>query len=124
MCAWHPGITFPGTEQESEHFVDQFQKRFEKLPNSTTMHGYTSARALLAAIRHATDKGLEPDRKAVRDALRTLDLTLPMGRVSFDENGDPRHYNQVIVQIQKGRMVPVYPGDRATGKVLKAPDDS
>ena len=49
-CAWNPGITQPGTEKASQAFVEGFRKKFGKEPNTTTMHGYTSARALLAAI--------------------------------------------------------------------------
>jgi hypothetical protein len=40
-----------------------------------------------------------------------------MERLTFDEHGEPQHYQQVIVQIQKQRLVVVYPPERATGQV-------
>jgi len=40
-----------------------------------------------------------------------------MGRLAFDEQGDPRYYEHVVVQIQKQKMVAVYPPGRATGQV-------
>jgi hypothetical protein len=40
-----------------------------------------------------------------------------MERLAFDEHGDPQHYQHVIVQIQKQRLVVVYPPERATGQV-------
>jgi hypothetical protein len=46
-----------------------------------------------------------------------VDMTLPLGRVAFDEHGDPKYYQHVVVQIQNQRMVVVYPPARATGKV-------
>ncbi len=116
-CAWNPGITQPGTENASQAFVEGFRKRFGKEPNTTTMHGYTSARALLAAIEALLKEGTQPTREAVSLALARTDLHLPMERLTFDEHGDPRHYQHVVVQIQKGKMVVVYPPERATGEV-------
>ncbi len=55
--------------------------------------------------------------QALSQALSKVDLTLPMGRVAFDEHGDPKYYRQVVVQIQNQRMVVVYPPERATGQV-------
>jgi branched-chain amino acid transport system substrate-binding protein len=117
MCAWNPAITMPGTEQESGEFVEKFSKRFGKQPNTTTMHGYASARALLRAMESTLDKGSELSGEAISEQLRSLDLLLPMERLAFDQNGDPKHYKQVIVQIQKGRIVPIYPPERAKGKM-------
>ncbi|MHB8066941.1 MAG: ABC transporter substrate-binding protein [Desulfobaccales bacterium] len=116
-CAWNPGITQPGTEKASQAFVEGFREKFGKEPNTTTMHGYTSARALLAAIGHVLQGGGKLTGAAVSQALSRLDLQLPMERLAFDEHGDPRHYQQVIVQIQKQRLVVVYPPERATGRV-------
>jgi branched-chain amino acid transport system substrate-binding protein len=81
------------------------------------MHGYTSARALLAAIETVLKAGTRPTGEAVSQALARLDLTLPMERLTFDEHGDPQQYQHVIVQIQKQRLVVVYPPERATGQV-------
>jgi len=117
MCAWNPGITLPGTEKESESFVKGFQKRFSKVPNTTTMHGYSSGKALLTAMERSLDKTGNVDGETVCKELRSLDLLLPMERLVFDENGDPKYYRQVVVQIQDGRMVTVYPPFRATGSI-------
>lgn len=115
-CAWNPGITQPGTEKASRAFVEGFRKRFGKEPNTTTMHGYTSARALLAAIEAVLKDGAQPTGEAVSRALAGTDLQLPMERLTFDGHGDPQHYQQVVVQIQKQRLVVVYPPERATGQ--------
>jgi branched-chain amino acid transport system substrate-binding protein len=117
MCAWNPGITRSGTEEQSEAFVKAFRERFKKTPNSTTMHGYASARALLAAIEMVASGSRSLTGEEVARQLRNVDIALPMERLVFDEKGDPRDYHQVIVQIQKGKMVAVYPPDRATGKL-------
>jgi len=116
-CAWNPGITRPGTEQASQALVAGFRKQFGKDPNTTTMHGYTSARALLAAIGTVLQDGGQLTGEAISRALARLDLQLPMERLAFDNHGDPRYYQHVVVQIQKQRLVVVYPPERATGRV-------
>jgi branched-chain amino acid transport system substrate-binding protein len=115
-CAWNPGITLPGTERMSQAFVEGFRKRFGEEPNTTTMHGYTSARALLAAMEVGLEKNRELTGEVISRALASLDLKLPMERLVFDEHGDPKYYQPVVVQIQKQKMVVVYPPERATGQ--------
>ena len=119
LCAWNPGITLPGTEEESALFVERFTKRFSKPPNTTAMHGYTSARAMLEAIQKTLQSGHELSGEQISQQLRSLDLILPMEHLAFNQNGDPKHYEQVVVQIQKGKLVAVYPPHRATGKIME-----
>lgn len=123
MCAWNPGITLSGTEEESQHFEQGFAARFGKIPNTTTMHGYTSAKALLNAIADVLENGSELTGDNICRQLRLLDLTLPMEHLEFDEKGDPKHYRQIVVQIQDGRMVAVYPAERTSGQMPTANDN-
>ena len=117
MCAWNPGITLPGTEEASATFQRRFLSRFGRVPNTTTMHGYTSAKALLRAIAAVLENDNDLTGENISGQLRSLDLILPMEHLLFDEKGDPRHYHQVIVQIQNGQMVTVHPPERATGQI-------
>ena len=116
-CAWNPGITWPGTEEVSRAFTDRFRQQFGEEPNTTSMHGYTSAKVMLAALAAVLRENQGLTGQALSQALSKVDLTLPMGRVAFDEHGDPKYYRQVVVQIQNQRMVVVYPPERATGQV-------
>jgi branched-chain amino acid transport system substrate-binding protein len=117
-CAWNPGITQPGTETISEAFVQRFRSMFHRQPNTTNMHGYTSTRALIAAIKNVIRQRKTLTGPNVRQALTELDVLLPMERLSFDERGDPRHYQHLVVQIQKGKLVVIYPYNRATGPAV------
>lgn len=76
--------------------------------------GLLAARALLAVIEGVVTAGREPTGPAVRDALARVDVETPLGRVKFDATGEPLFYERVIVQIQNGRHVVVYPRERAT----------
>jgi branched-chain amino acid transport system substrate-binding protein len=51
-------------------------------------------------------------------ATRWRGSTSPLGRVRFGPTGDPLHYRRVIVQIQSGRHVVVFPPDAATAKLV------
>ena len=113
-CAWNPGITQPGTERISEGFVKRFRRMFHYEPNTTNMHGYTSTRVLLAAMQNVLRQNKVLTGPNIRQALTELDLVLPMERVAFDKQGDPLHYQHLVVQIQNGRLQVVYPPDRAT----------
>lgn len=115
-CAWNPGITEPGTEATSKAFVQKFRQMFKQQPNTTNMHGYTSAGALIAAMKTVLHNGRPLTGDNIRIALTKLDLVLPMEHLAFGKNGDPLHYRHMVVQIQKGKFVVVYPPDRATGQ--------
>lgn len=116
--SWEPGITLPGTEAASNGFVQGFRRRFGADPPPLAMHGYGAAKAIVAAIKAALTKGSLLNREALRDELSRLDLLLPLERLRFSETGEPRGYRRVLIQIQKGRHVVVYPPERATGKAI------
>lgn len=117
-CAWNPGITMPGTEAASKTFIRQFSERYQHAPNTTNMHGYTSAMALIGAMRSVAAAGLPLTGNHIRDALSRLDMVLPMEHLTFDAHGNPRHYHHVVVQIQHGRLVPVFPPGRAAAAAI------
>lgn len=115
---WEPGVTTPGTEQASAAFVTRYRGRFGADPPPLAMHGYAAAQTTLAALRASLAGGRAPDPDAVRTELARLDLLTPLARIRFDERGDPRHYQRVVLQIRQGRHVVVYPPARATGPAL------
>ncbi len=115
LSAWLPDFPLAGTEEESKRFTEKFRNRYGRDPTSTVMHGYTSARVLLEAMRTVATRGLPLDGPHIAEALRSTDISLPMGRVQFDDKGDPLHYRQLVIQIQNGRLVPIYPAQHAQG---------
>ena len=110
--SWQPGVNLGGHEETSRAFIESFQKRFGQPPVPLTMHGYAAARALLSAVEAAQARGTLT-REAMREALARVDVDTPLGRVKFDDKGDPLYYERVVIQIQGGRHVVVYPPDRA-----------
>ncbi len=112
--SWQPGVHVGGQENESRAFIEAYTKRFGGAPVPLSMHGYAAARTLLASFEAAARGGRPITGEALRDALAAADVMTPLGRVKFDDKGDPLYYERVIVQIQNGRHAVVYPRDRAT----------
>lgn len=117
-CAWDSEFTLPGTESASKNFIKRFRRMFNRRPNTTNMHGYTSTRALIEAMGNVLRRGQSLTGANIRQALTAIDLTLPMEHLVFNQMGDPRNYRHVIVQIQSGRLVVVHPPQRATGTAI------
>ncbi|MCJ7541739.1 MAG: hypothetical protein MUO88_18995, partial [Desulfobacterales bacterium] len=78
----------------------------------------TSAKVLIAAMQNVLNNGQTLNGENIRQALTKLDLVLPMEHLYFDADGDPASYRHVVVQIQKGKLVVVYPPDRSTGQLI------
>ena len=112
--SWQPGVMLGGREAESRAFIEAYTRRFGAVPVPLSMHGYAAARALLTALEGLARAGKPITGETARDALAAVDLETPLGRIKFDERGEPLFYERVIVQIQGGRHVVVYPRERAT----------
>jgi branched-chain amino acid transport system substrate-binding protein len=112
--AWQPGVFVPAAAAESDAFVAAYRARFGHEPAPLAMHGYAGAAALFAAMAAAAHQGRPPAGEPLREALAAVDLQTPLGRIRFDATGEPRHYERVIVQVQGGRHVVVYPPRVAT----------
>lgn len=113
---WEPGIAEPGTDAASRAFVERYRARFGGEPPPLAMHGYVAARAVLGAAERTEGRADPIDAESIRRGLLRLDLPTPLERLQFDQRGEARHYRRLIVQIQEGSRVVVYPPDRATGK--------
>jgi len=117
-CAWDIEFTLSGTEKTSQNFIKRYRRMFNRQPNTTNMHGYTSARALIAAMQQVLHSGQSLTGTNIRQSLAGIDIVLPMEHLVFDPKGDPRNYRHVVVQIQNGRLVVVYPPQRATSPAI------
>jgi branched-chain amino acid transport system substrate-binding protein len=116
--AWQPDVHVPAAPAESSAFVKAYRERFGREPVPLSMHGYAAARALIAALGAALGGGRSLTADAVRDALARVDVETPLGRVRFTPQGDPLGYERVIVQVQRGRHVVVYPRGVATAPLV------
>ncbi len=118
LCAWSRNFTYPGTEKESSDFVNVYIKEFGRSPTTTAMHGYASAKVIVEAIKGLLSEGKSITGRSLAKAIRSVDIVTPMGRIQFDSKGEPIWYQQVVVQIQNGRYVVIYPEKLSNGKIV------
>jgi branched-chain amino acid transport system substrate-binding protein len=116
--AWQPGVHVPAAPAESNAFVEAYRTRFRREAVPLSMHGYAAARALLAALAAAGAEGRTLEGEPLREALARVDLPTPLGRVRFTPEGEPVAYERVVVQVQRGRHVVVYPRAAASAPLV------
>ena len=116
--AWQPGVHVPAAPAESSAFVEAYRTRFRREPVPLSMHGYAAARALVSALAAALAGGRPLAGETVRETMARVDLETPLGRIRFTPEGEPVAYERVVVQVQRGRHVVVYPRESATAPLV------
>jgi ABC-type branched-chain amino acid transport systems, periplasmic component len=113
ITPWLPDMEVGGEIFKSARdFSKQFQDRFGYEADYHVASGAADVLVYKAAI----EKAQSLDAKKVRDALTAVDVETFYGRVKFEPTGQIA-MGQVLVQIQEGKVVPVY----AFGKMLGKP---
>jgi branched-chain amino acid transport system substrate-binding protein len=114
---WEMGTAPKAAKPEEAEFVSVYQAKYKEEPSYIAMLGYLSAKYMLEAIVQGggTSGNYSPEK--TRAALRGMDTVGPLGRVAFDEKGDPKYFTAILFQTQKGNQVVVYPKDRAIGTI-------
>jgi branched-chain amino acid transport system substrate-binding protein len=66
-------------------------------PDTYSINGYSAMKALGEAVKQADSI----DAKQVANALRSIDLTTPVGQIAYDASGDLKEQRIYIFQVQK-----------------------
>ncbi len=99
--------------RSAKEFGKQFRERF----GYEADYHVASGAADVLAYKFAIEKANSLDPKKVRDALASLDVETLYGRVKFDQTGQIA-MGQVLIQIQEGKLVPIYVAGKMVGKPL------
>ncbi len=118
ITPWLPDMDVGGEIFKSARdFAKQFQDRF----GYEADYHVASGAADVLAYKFAIERAASLDAKKVRDALAALDAETLYGRVKFEPSGQIA-MGQVLVQVQDGKLVPVYAAGKMIGKpVYPAP---
>ncbi|MBI4961766.1 MAG: ABC transporter substrate-binding protein [Desulfomonile tiedjei] len=114
---WEMGTAPQEAKEEEAAAVAAYKAKYNEEPSYIGMLGYLSAKYILEAVQKGGGESGAYSHEKTRNALRALDVVSPMGRVAFDDKGDPKHFVAILFQTQKGKQVVIYPKDRSTGKV-------
>lgn len=99
---------------------DRFRKRFGVDITGDSAHAYQA----VLVLKDSLERAGSVDKKKLRKALTETDLRqgaqmiLPAERLRFDANGQNEFARLYVVQIQQGELVPVWPAQYATAKVV------
>jgi branched-chain amino acid transport system substrate-binding protein len=87
--------------------------------NGNSARAFTGMIALAEAINRAGSTNPEAIQKALKETSMGADqLIMPWGGIQFDENGQNRKGAGIIVQIQDGKYVTVWPVAAGTKDVV------
>jgi branched-chain amino acid transport system substrate-binding protein len=99
----------------SQDYAQAFQKKYGFIPE------YHNAEATAGGVilQMAIEKAGTLDRDKVRDALAATNADIFFGHVQFDSRGSNSDKPMIDIQLQNGgKLVPVWPQQNATGKIL------
>ena len=113
---WEAGTAPKAARAEEAQIIASYKAKYKVSPSSLSMLAYLSTKYLLQAVVMGGGASGDYRPGKTREALRALDVIGPVGRVAFDEKGDPKYFTSVLFQLQKGNQVVVYPAERASGK--------
>ncbi len=104
---WHQSANFKSNDVfgSTDVFVKDFTASFKLDPDYV---GASSAAALIA-LQKAIEKAGTTDKAKVRDALAGLDIVTFYGPIKFGPNGMNQGRDLPIIQVQNGKVVPLYP---------------
>jgi branched-chain amino acid transport system substrate-binding protein len=114
---WELGTAPKEAKAEEAEFVALYKAKYKEDPSYIAMLGYLSTKYMLEAIVQGGGKSGNYTPEKTRTALRAMDVVGPLGRVAFDEKGDPKYFTAILFQTQKGNQVVVYPKNRAMGTI-------
>jgi len=83
--------------------IEQHKKEFGSDPGAFYLNAYAASLCLLEGIQKAGST----DYAAITKALRSNWFETPLGKISFDENGDAKGIGFSMYQVQKGKYVEV-----------------
>ena len=111
---WSKSLPYPQAKQ----FIKDYHEAYGREPDSFyAATAYDSVRLLVKAIETAGSL----DKTAIRDALRTTELTgsiLPGQTVRFAANGQAQNPFVIVQNKPGGKVDIVFPKDAATGDVI------
>ena len=114
---WELGTAPKQAKAEEAEFIANYKAKYKEDPSYIAMLGYLSAKYMLEAIAQGGGKSGNYSPEKTRNTLRAMDLVGPLGRVAFDDRGEPKYFTAILFQTQKGNQVVVYPKDRALGTI-------
>lgn len=104
---WHHSLTYKSDDVfgSTAAFYKEFVEREKKDPD----YVHASAAAALVVLQKAIEKAGTLDKAKVREALADTDVMTFYGPVKFGANGMNQGRALPIIQVQNGKVIPLFP---------------
>lgn len=116
---WHHTLTYKSDDVFGS--TEAFYKEFLALEKKDPDYVHASSAAALVVLQKAIEKAGTTDKAKVRDALAATDLTTFYGPVKFSANGMNGGRELPIIQVQGGKVVPLFPAAIKAGTLITMP---
>ena len=112
---WHHSLSYKSDDVfgSTEAFYKEFLAREKKDPD----YVHASAAAALVTLQKAIERAGTIDKAKVRDALAATDIMTFYGPVKFGANGMNGGRDLPIVQVQAGKVIPLFPAAIKAGSL-------
>jgi branched-chain amino acid transport system substrate-binding protein len=104
---WHHSANYRADDVFGS--TEEFYKEHVGLAKSDPDYVNASAAAALIALQKAIEKAGTLDKAKVREALANLDVMTFYGPIKFGPNGMNQGRDLPIIQVQNGKVVPLFP---------------
>ena len=115
--SWIPLAPWP----EAKSFVKSYSHTYGELPDYHSAEAFAALSLILTALEKAhCPQASTRCRKKIRRVLENGTFSTPLGPVTFTSQEGYTHQNMappLIIQIQKGKMVIIYPPQASTGNL-------
>jgi branched-chain amino acid transport system substrate-binding protein len=88
-----------------QQWVSAYQAVEFRNPDTYSVNGYSAMEVLAEGVKKAGTL----DSKKVEDAIRALDITTPLGKVQYQDDGDLKAAQIYIFQVKDGQFTQVAP---------------
>jgi branched-chain amino acid transport system substrate-binding protein len=88
-----------------QQWVSAYQAVEFRNPDTYSVNGYSAMQVLAEGVKKAGTL----DAQKVEDAIRSLDITTPLGKVQYQDSGDLRSAQIYIFQVKDGQFTQVAP---------------
>lgn len=111
---WNPDI--PGAKA----LADRYKNKFNVDMNEHAALAYQTA----IVLREAVEQAKSTDREKINDAVRALKvnpgplMVMPYKMIEFDGTGQNPHAKELILQVQGGKLLTVWPDQYASTKAM------
>lgn len=103
--------------EETQYLLTEYRERYGEDIPVCAIYGYESVMLIADALMRAEEVSPEALRNALAESEYT-DHVLPQGAVVFDDAGENINSAGVLIQIQDGKQVIVYPKEYAENEII------